>query len=74
MKKKGYYIKKSNKDQSIYLNVFIDDFINYINDMKPGNKGWVKFRIYERDKQDDRGFTHNMELIVQQNINKIISE
>lgn len=61
MAKKGFYIKKSKVDQSIYLNIFIEDFGNYIKDLDT-NKGWVKFRIYEREQPDDK-FTHNMELI-----------
>ena len=73
MKKKGYYIKKSIKDQSIYINIYLDDFIDYISKQN-SNKGWIKFRLYERDIPDDRGFTHNMELIEQQNINKTIPE
>jgi hypothetical protein len=36
--------------------------VEYIKD-QPGNKGWLKFRLYERDIIDDRGYTHNMELI-----------
>jgi hypothetical protein len=63
MAKKGFYIKKSNVDNSIYLNVFVEDFANYIKDIQ-SNKGWIKFRIYQREQPDDK-FTHNMELIHQ---------
>jgi hypothetical protein len=59
MKRKGFYIKKS--DNGLYLNIFKDDFIEYINS-QAGE--WVKFKIFE--KQDDpKGFTHNMEIIQQ---------
>jgi len=59
--KKGYYIKKAKKDSSIYLHICKSDFIDYLNAL-PGDN-WVKFRIYERDSPDSRGFTHNMETI-----------
>jgi hypothetical protein len=59
--KKGFYIKKGKKDQSIYLHIHKIDFIQYLHDIS-GDE-WVKFRIYERDQIDSRGFTHNMETI-----------
>lgn len=62
MKRKGFYIKKSKKDGSIYLNVFKSDFIQYIQD-RPDQDGWVKLRIFERDNVDDKGHTHNMEQV-----------
>jgi hypothetical protein len=59
MKRKGFYIKKS--QNGLYLNIFKADFIEYIKG-QPGD--WVKFKIYE--KQDDpKGFSHNMEIIQQ---------
>lgn len=60
--RKGFYIKKGKKDHSIYLNVCKADFIEYLNAL-PDSEGWVKFRIYERENEDTRGFTHNMEVI-----------
>lgn len=61
MAKKGFYIKKGKRDQSIYLHIHKVDFNEY---MKAANGDeWLKFRIYERDQPDTRGFTHNMELI-----------
>lgn len=60
-KKKGYYFKKG-KDGSLYLNVFKPDFINYLGDLETGTE-WLKFRIFEREKEDEKGHTHNMELI-----------
>jgi hypothetical protein len=59
--KKGFYIKKGKRDQSIYLHIHKVDFIQYLHDIS-GDE-WVKFRIYERDSPDSRGFTHNMETI-----------
>jgi|688.fasta_scaffold1116499_2 hypothetical protein len=59
--KKGFYIKKGKRDQSIYLHICKVDFIQYLNDICQDE--WVKFRIYERDQPDSRGFTHNMETI-----------
>lgn len=65
---KGFYIRKGKKDTSIYLHIYKPDFIAFLNDLHD-NKGWVKLRIYERDSEDTRGFTHNMEVI--QNSHKI---
>lgn len=61
MKRKGFYIKKS-KDGSIYINVFTSDFVQYLTDQ---GTDWVKLRIFERDKVDEKGHTHNMEVIQQ---------
>ena len=59
---KGYYIKKSRVDQSLFLFIELNDFIQYIKDNKHDpNNTWVKFRIFEREKPNDI-FTHNMEL------------
>jgi len=61
MAKKGFYIKKGKRDQSIYLHIHKVDFNEYMK--AANNDDWLKFRIYERDQPDTRGFTHNMELI-----------
>lgn len=61
MNKRGYYIKKSKVDQSLFLFIELNDFVQYIKDNK-GLSDWVKFRIFEREKQSDQ-FSHNMELI-----------
>ncbi len=61
MNKKGYYIKKSKVDQSLYLFIELNDFIQYIKDNK-GLSDWVKFRIFEREKVSEQ-FSHNMELV-----------
>jgi hypothetical protein len=61
MNKRGYYIKKSKVDQSLFLFIELNDFIQYIKDNK-GLNDWVKFRIFEREKIDEK-FSHNMELV-----------
>jgi hypothetical protein len=63
MKRKGFYIKKS-KEGLIYLHLFVADFQQYIQDLK-GDDGWITFRLFERDKPDDKGHTHNLEAIKQ---------
>lgn len=45
------------------LNVCVSDFKAFLDTLE-NNDGWVKFRIYERDVEDNRGFTHNMEVIL----------
>jgi hypothetical protein len=44
------------------LNIFAADFKAYLDQVNQVN-GWVKFRIYEREKPASNGLTHNMELI-----------
>ena len=62
MSKKGYYIKKSRVDQSLYLYIEINDFIRYIKEnVKSERDTWVKFRIFEREKESEQ-FSHNMEI------------
>jgi len=61
MSKKGFYISKQRKGELI-LNVNAPDFIEYLSTINKVN-GWVKFRIYEREKAASNGLTHNMELI-----------
>jgi hypothetical protein len=61
MNKKGFYISKQRKGELV-LNVFADDFKAYLDEVVKVN-GWVKFRIYEREKAASNGLTHNMELI-----------
>ena len=61
MEKRGYYIKKSKVDQSLFLFIELNDFVQYIKDNK-GLNDWVKFRIFEREKVSEQ-FSHNMELI-----------
>jgi hypothetical protein len=61
MNKKGFYISKQRKGE-IVLNIFADDFAAYLSELVKVN-GWVKFRIYEREKAASNGLTHNMEVI-----------
>jgi hypothetical protein len=62
MSKKGYYIKKSKIDNSLFLYIELNDFVQYIKDnIKDNNNNWVKFRIFEREKESKQ-FSHNMEL------------
>lgn len=64
MTKKGFYLRQNEKDGSIILNISADDFKAFL-DTLPKKDGWVKLRIFERDKKDEKGFTHNMEVIHQ---------
>jgi hypothetical protein len=66
--KKGFYIRKA-KDGSFVLNVHKGDFKAFL-DTVPDNDGWIRFRIYERDKVDEKGFTHNMEVIMNTKCNE----
>lgn len=61
MKKRGYYIKKSKVDQSLFLFIELNDFIEYIK-LNKGSTDWIKFRIFEREKVSEQ-FSHNMELV-----------
>jgi hypothetical protein len=70
MTKKGFYISKQRKGE-IVLNINVPDFIEYLSTINKVN-GWVKFRIYEREKPASNGLTHNMELIIfKEDTNKI---
>jgi hypothetical protein len=70
MTKKGFYISKQRKGELV-LNIFADDFKQYLDECSKVN-GWVKFRIYEREKAASNGLTHNMELIEFKQDNKEI--
>ena len=61
--KRGYYIKKSTKDSSLFLYIELNDFIDYVkaNIKNDKDNDWVKFRIFEREKESEK-FSHNMEL------------
>ena len=60
--KKGYYLRKA-KDGSFLLNVNKGDFKAFLDTLQDSD-GWIRFRIYERDKVDEKGFTHNMEVLM----------
>jgi hypothetical protein len=60
--KRGYYIKKSKVDQSLFLFIELNDFIRYVNENKQDpNNSWIKFRIFEREKITEQ-FSHDMQL------------
>ena len=59
--RKGFYIRQS-KDKSLILNINRTDFVAFLQSLTD-NEDWVKFRIFERDNVDERGFTHNMEAL-----------
>ena len=65
MNKKGFYIKKERKGE-IILNIYAEDFKQYLDELSKVN-GWLRFRIYEREKAALNGLTHNMEHIVNSN-------
>lgn len=60
--RKGFYIKKNNSDGSLTLNVFVSDFKAFL-DAQELVDGWVRLRIFERHKEDEKGHTHNMEVV-----------
>jgi hypothetical protein len=53
--KKGYYLKKDKKND-IILNIFVSDFISYLQDLESQN-GWINLKIYERDQVASNGLT-----------------
>ena len=61
MKRNGFYIKKEKKGE-IVLNIYVDDFKSYLDELSHVN-GWVRFSIYEREKPALNGLTHNMQAI-----------
>jgi hypothetical protein len=63
MKRKGFYIKKGKELNTLYLNLFTPDFIEYLNSL-PKVDQWVKLKIYEK-KTDEKGYSYNMEQIIQ---------
>jgi hypothetical protein len=61
--KKGFYLKNNPKENCLYLNVFVSDFKAFL-DTLPQTNGWVRLRIFERINEDEKGHTHNMEVVV----------
>jgi hypothetical protein len=59
--KKGYYLKKDKKND-IILNIFVPDFITYLQSLD-NLDGWVNLKIYERIEPASNGLTHEMEYI-----------
>jgi HKD family nuclease len=63
MKRKGFYIRKGKELNSIYLNVYTPDFIEYLSNLD-NLDGWVKLKIYEKNT-DEKGYQYNMEQVSQ---------
>jgi HKD family nuclease len=63
MKRKGFYIRKGKELNSIYLNVYLPDFIDYLKGLD-NVEGWVKLKIYQKNV-DTKGFEFNMEQVIQ---------
>ena len=63
MAKKGFYLKNNPKENCLYLNVFVSDFKAFLETI-PQTNGWVRLRIFERLNEDEKGHTHNMEVVV----------
>jgi hypothetical protein len=56
--KKGYYLKKDKKND-IILNIFVSDFVAYLQSLD-NLEGWVNLRIYERSEPAANGLTHEI--------------
>ncbi len=60
--KKGYYLKKDKKD-NIILNIFVADFVAYLQSLEHLD-GWVNLKIYERSEPASNGLTHEIKQLV----------
>ena len=67
LKRKGFYIKEDKTGKGLILNIFVDDFVQFLAD-SVDNTGWAKMRIYQYNELNNKGYTHNMESIT---INKL---
>jgi hypothetical protein len=56
--KKGYYLKKDKKND-IILNIFVADFVAYLQSLD-NLDGWVNLKIYERSEPASNGLTHEL--------------
>jgi hypothetical protein len=56
--KKGYYLKKDKKD-NIILNIFVADFVAYLQSLDHVD-GWINLKIYERSQPAENGLTLEM--------------
>jgi hypothetical protein len=56
--KKGYYLKKDKKD-NIILNIFVADFVGYLQSLQDQD-GWINLKIYERSQPAGNGLTHEI--------------
>ena len=59
--KKGYYLKKDKKDD-IILNIFVADFVAYLQSLQDQD-GWINLKIYERSEPAGNGLTHEIKQI-----------
>jgi hypothetical protein len=59
--KKGYYLKKDKKD-NIILNIFVADFVQYLQGLDHVD-GWINLKIYERSEPAGNGLTHEIDNI-----------
>jgi hypothetical protein len=59
--KKGYYLKKDKKND-IILNIFVADFVAYLQSLQDQD-GWINLKIYERDKVASNGLTLELNYI-----------
>jgi len=56
--KKGYYLKKDKKND-IILNIFVADFVSYLQSLQDQD-GWINLKIYERGEPASNGLTLEM--------------
>jgi len=56
--KKGYYLKKDKKND-IILNIFVSDFVSYLQSLQDC-EGWINLKIYERSEPATNGLTHEI--------------
>jgi hypothetical protein len=59
--KKGYYLKKDKKD-NIILNIFVADFVVYLQSLQDQD-GWINLKIYERSQPAENGLTLELDNI-----------
>jgi hypothetical protein len=59
--KKGYYLKKDKKND-IILNIFVADFVAYLQSLD-NLDGWINLKIYERSEPASNGLTHEFKQI-----------
>jgi hypothetical protein len=59
--KKGYYLKKDKKND-IILNIFVADFVAYLQSLD-NLDGWINLKIYERSEPAGNGLTHEIKQI-----------
>ena len=56
--KRGYYLKKDKKND-IILNIFVADFVAYLQSLD-NLDGWINLKIYERSEPAENGLTHEI--------------